>query len=255
MRGRRRLAVLVVAGLVLGGCGGDESAEAARELRRRQAGEELEVKGIPKDGSVAGNVVDLELSGAGVKVVEPEGDTSGKSGHYVVFVDREPVAPGEKTPEDRQVVEATEPEVRLTGLTVGPHQVAVVLADGARRRIGEKVARAEVNVKGPSVRASASDTEAKQPVILSVTVQGVQLVEPNGDTSGATGHLAVFVDREPTEAGQPVPGERGVLTTAQQVIAVPDLAGGEHELWVVVVDGTGAPLDPMVADKVVVEVG
>lgn len=259
MRGRRRLVVVVVvavaAGLVLAGCGGDESADAARDLRRRTAGEKLAVKGIPEDGNVAGNVVELELSGAGLEIVEPDGDTSGTSGHYVVFVDREPVALGEKVPEDRDVVEATESMVSVTGLTVGPHKVAVALADGARRRIGEKVARAEMNVKGPSVRASASDTEAKQPVIVSLTVEGVGIVAPDGDVSGATGHFALFIDREPTAAGQPVPQERGVITTTEQVVAVPDLGGGEHELWVVVVNGTGAPLDPMVADKVVVEVG
>lgn len=255
MRGRRHLAVVVMAGVALAGCGGDDSAEDARDLRRRQAGEKLAVKGIPKGGDVPGNVVELELSGAGVKLAEPEGDTSGRSGHYVVFVDREPVAMGEKIPDDRDVVEATEPKVQLTGLTIGPHEVAVVLADGAHRRMGEKVARAEMNVKGPSVQASASDAKPKQPVILSLTVEGVTVAEPNGDTSGATGHFAVFVDREPTAAGEPVPKERGVITTAQQTIAVHDLGAGEHELWVAMVNGAAAPLDPMVADKVVVEVG
>lgn len=255
MRGVRPVAVVAVAlALLSTACGGDESAEAAREQRRRDAGANLEVT-APEE-PVAGNVAELELSGAGVRIVEPDGDTSGRTGHYAVFVDREPVPLNRRIPDDPDVLQVSEGTVRLTGLSVGRHEVAVTLADGARRRLGETVARAELTVLGPSVQASAApESPARQPVVVSVTVEGVTVVPPAGDTSGATGHFAVFVDREPTAAGAPVPRERGILITHEQTIAVPDLPNGEHEIWVVLVKGDGTPFDPLVADRVVVEVG
>ncbi|MGH9177467.1 MAG: DUF4399 domain-containing protein [Acidimicrobiales bacterium] len=260
MRGRRRAAVLVAAvaasAAAMGACGGDDSAEAARELRRRTAGQELEVKGVPEGGILTGNTVELEPSGAGVRIVEPDGDTSGRTGHYVVFLDRDPVPLGDRIPEaGENVVEAFESPIQLTGLTPGRHTVSVVLSDGARRRIGETEARTEMTVQQPTLSATAEDVEAKDPVVIDVEVQGAQLVEPNGDTSGTTGHLAVFIDREPTAVGAPVPQELGIVFTAQDRIVLEDLGGGEHELWVVLVNGAGVPFDPMVADKVTVEVG
>lgn len=260
MRGVRRGAVLVAAMAVVAGamaaCGGDDSDEAATALRRRTAGEELEVKGVPEGGTLTGNTVELELSGAGVRIVAPDGDTSGKTGHYVLFLDRDPVGFGERIPEEGEnVVEAYESPIELTGLTPGRHKVAVVLSDGARRRIGESEASAEMTVQQPTLSATAEDVEAKDPVVIDVEVQGVQLVEPNGDTSKATGHFAVFIDREPTAAGAPVPDEAGIESTAQDRIVLQDLGGGEHVLWVVLVDGAGVPFDPMVADKVTVKVG
>jgi hypothetical protein len=259
VRGGRRGAVLVAAMAVSAGalaaCGGDDSADAARELRRRTAGEELEVKGVPEGGTLTGNTVELELSGAGVRIVEPDGDTSGRTGHYVLFLDRDPVGPGQRIPEaGENVVEAFESPIEVTGLTPGRHRVSVVLSDGARRRIGETEAGAEMTVQQPTLSATADDVESKDPVVVDVLVQGVQLVEPNGDTSGTTGHLAVFIDREPTAAGAPVPKEVGIVTTAQNRVVLDELGGGEHELWVVLVNGAGVPFDPMVADKVTVEV-
>ena len=258
MTGGRRsggvLAIALAAG-ALGACGGDDSAEMARELRRRTAGEKLEIKGVPEDGALTGNTVELELSGAGVKIGEPEGDTSGRTGFYVLFVDRDPVPLGEKIPEGRGVIEATESPVRVTGLSAGSHKVSVVLADGAGRRIGEKAATAEMSVKSPTLRATAADVEAKEPVVVDVVVEGVGIVPPDGNTSGGTGHFAVFIDREPTDAGAPVPKERGIVTTADQRIVLEGLGSGEHEIWVVLVNGAGAPFEPLVADMVTVEVG
>lgn len=257
MRSGGRVAVgLAVAALVASACGGDESAERAQELRRRTAGEKLKLKGIPEDGKVKGNVVELEVSGAGVRIVEPNGDTSGKTAHYHVFVDRDPVELDEVIPVARDVVHAFENPVQVSGLTVGRHEVAVVLGDGNHRRMGEKAATAEFTVEGPSLQVDVPATSPRrQPVNLSVKVEGVTLAEPNGDTSGATGHFAVFVDRDPTAPDAPVPTERGIIHTAQTRIAVPELGNGDHFIWVVLVKGDNTPFDPLVADKVVVQVG
>jgi len=252
--GRRWVVAVVVAAVtVVPACGGDDSAAAAKSLRRDGAGEKLKVEGVPEDGRLAGNVVELELSGAGVEIVEPDGDTSGRTGHYVVFVDREPVAFGARIPEERDVVESSEGKVTLAGFTAGSHTASVVLADGAHRRIGRKVAEADFTVTGPTVRASAPDkAKARQPVVIRVAVEDVGIVAPDGSAAPVTGHLDVFVDREPTPLGTPVPAERGVIHGTGQTIAVPGLGGGEHELWVVLVHGDETPFDPKVADKVVV---
>ncbi len=259
MRGGRRSAVVVLVAAIAvvssAGCGGDDSAELVQEQRRREAGEKMKINGIPDGGNVEGNVVELKLSGAGVKLVEPDGDTSGRTGHYVVFVDREPVPVGAKIPDDRDVLESHRSTVEVTGLTAGRHQVFAVLSDGAHRRMGEHVADATLNVKPPTLRTTSTDVEAKKPVVVDVKVEGVGIVDPDGNTSGGTGHFAVFLDREPTAAGAPVPAERGIVSTAQQQIVLEGLTSGEHEIWVVLVNGAGVPFEPLVADKVVVEVG
>ena len=251
----RVLGVLALLAVVSTACGGDESAEAARELRRRKAGAELKVAGIPEGGVVQGNTATLELSGAGVRIVEPDGDTSGRTGHYAVFVDTEPVAMGEEVVEGEDVIESTEDKVQVTGLAPGAHELAVVLADGNRRRIGETVARAEVRVVGPSVYATAAPpTEPRQPVVLTITAVGVQITPPNADVSQATGHFAVFLDREPTPLGTPVPDERGIVNTSDTVVALRDIGSGEHFVWVLLLRGDKTPFEPMITDRVEFEV-
>lgn len=249
---------MVTAATVLAACGGDDSAAAARALRRETAGEKLKIEKAKAEAGAAegGNVVELELSGAGLEIVEPRGDTSGKTGHYVVFVDKAPVAFGAKVPEERDVVETWESPVTIAGLTAGSHTFTLVLADGAHRRLGTTAADTTVSVTAPTLRASAlAKSPAKQPVVVSVAVQGVGVTPADGSTATGTGHFALFVDRGPTAAGMAVPAERGILSTADQTIAVPDLGGGKHVIWVVLVKGDEIPFDPMVADKVEVEIG
>ena len=265
MRFSRRWVVVVamtVTAAVPAACGGDDSAAQARALRRETAGEKLKIE-KPKEkgggaaaGAPAGNVVELKLSGAGLEIVEPDGDTSGRTGHYVVFVNKDPVPFGARIPEERDVIETEESSVTVTGLTAGAHKVTLVLADGAHRRIGTTSADTSLTVTAPTLRASAlRKSPPKQPVVVSVAVQGVGVAPPDGSAATGTGHFAVFVDRDPTAAGAPVPAERGIIRTADQTISVPDLGGGEHEIWVVLVKGDETPFDPMVADKIDVEVG
>lgn len=251
----RLVGVLALLAVMSTACGGDQSAEAARELRRRKAGAELKVAGIPEGGVVQGNTATLELSGAGVRIVEPDGDTSGRTGHYAVFVDAEPVPMGEEIVEGEDVIVSTEDKVQVPGLAPGAHELAVVLADGNRRRIGERVARAELRVVSPSVHATATPpAEPGQPVVLTITAVGVQISPPNADVSQATGHFAVFVDREPSPPGTPVPEERGIVHTSDTVVALPHVGPGEHFVWVLLLRGDKTPFEPMIADRVQFEV-
>jgi len=187
--------------------------------------------------------------------VKADGDTSGKSGHYHVFIDRDPVAPGAAIPVEAGVVHSADDPIVLSGLAVGTHRLALVVGDGTHSRLGSMVAETTVTVEGPSVDASTPATSpAGQPVVLTVKVDGLTLVKADGDTSGTTGHLHVFIDRDPTPAGQPIPVEAGIIHTAESTIPVPDLAPGAHSLWVVAGDGTHSPLAPRVMDKVTVTV-
>lgn len=115
---------------------------------------------------------------------------------------------------------------------------------------------ATTEAKDVSIEASAPETVAAgQPVPVTIKVEGLTLVKADGDTSGATGHLHLFVDREPTPAGQPIPaGQADIIHTAATEVPVPGLAAGEHTIWVVAGDGAHVPLDPPVQDKVTVKV-
>lgn len=255
--GRRMAGVVALAAVVvLPACGGDDSAVAAKELRREMAGAELKIDGVPTDGHLAGNVVELKLSGAGdVAIVKPNGDTSGKTGHFVVFVDRPVVAFNEKIPDEPDVIESEDSSVVLAGFVAGKHVVGVALADGEHKRIGTAEVQASFDVSGVTVRATApKKLPANQTVVISVAVEQVGVVTPEGSTAQGTGHFDVFIDRKPTAAGQPVPTERGVIHTADQNISVPNLSAGIHTVWVVLVKGDETPFDPMIADKVTVDV-
>jgi len=190
-----------------------------------------------------------------MSIVKADGNTSGRTGHYHVFVDRDLVAPGATIPREAGIVHTTDDPVVLTGLGMGTHRIAVVYGDGNHARIGTTQAEITVNVEGPSLDATAPATSAAgRPVVIDVKVQGLTLVKADGDTSGRTGHLHLFVDREATPAGQAIPVEAGIIHSAETKIEVANLAAGEHTLWVVAGDGAHKPLDPKVMDKLTVTV-
>lgn len=234
--------------LVLSGaaCGGSETAKPAAT----PSGPSIEVADPP--ANVAGNVVTLPVTVRGIGVVKADGDTSGKTGHFHVFIDREPVAVGASIPKDKGIVHSADNPIKLYGLTTGPHTATVVMGDGAHTRIlGDVAEQMTFTVDGPSVQASAPATiKAGDPLTLTVAVQGVQIVAANGDTSGRTAHMHLFVDRTPTPAGQAIPKEAGIIHTTETTVNVPGLAAGEHTVWVVLGDGVHTPLAPEVVAKV-----
>ena len=221
------------------------------------AGTSLSISSPADGATVKGNVVKLAMTVSGISIVKPDGDTSGKTGHFHVFIDRDPLPAGAVIPKEKGIVHSEANPVVVPGLTLGAHRLTVVLGDGTHRRIGDAQATVTVNVSGPAIQASAPATvPAGQPVPVTVTVQGVTLVEANGDTSGSTGHLHLFVDREPTPAGQPIPkGDPTIIHSAKPEVDIPGLAAGAHTVWVVLGDGTHVPFDPPVEAKVTFTVG
>jgi len=206
----------------------------------------------PATGSTQkGNVVTLDLTVAGITIIKADGDTSGRTGHFHVFIDRDPVAAGATIAKEPGIVHATDDPLTIPGLKTGEHRFVVVLGDGAHKRIGSAQAEISVTVDGPSLDASAPATvPAGQPVPVQIALEGVTLVKADGDTSGATGHVHLFIDRAPTASGQVIPKEDGIIHSADGIIPVPGLAAGEHVIWVVLGDGNHLPFAPLVADKI-----
>lgn len=242
---------------LLGACGSDDPpATTAAPKPTEAAGPGLAIASPARGATLTGNVATLDLEATGIAIVKADGDTSGRTGHYHVFVDREPVAPGQPIPREAGVVHSADDPVVIPGLSAGPHRFTVVLGDGAHMRTGTAQADTTVTVQGPSIDATAPATSpAGQPVRVSVKAVGIALVKADGDTSGRTGHLHLFVDRPPTPAGQPIPVEPGIVHTAETEVDVAGLAPGEHTIWVVAGDGTHTPLAAGVMDKVTVTVG
>jgi len=72
---------------------------------------------------IKGNVVTLDVTSSGITITAADGDTSGHTGHYHVFVDREPVEPGEVIPVAADIIHTTDEESGL-GKTVNCSLVA-----------------------------------------------------------------------------------------------------------------------------------
>ena len=263
MRNRRTTAALAAAAALLllaAGCGENDdtpalSGDVTTTTAAAEPGESIAITS-PEDGAeVEGNVVKLQVDVGSFKLVKADGDTSGTTGHLHVFIDREPPAAGAVIPKEAGIVHSVDNPVVLTGLHVGEHKLTVVYGDGTHARVGDASDSITVNVKGPSIDATAPATaKAGEPVVVDVAVEGVSIVAADGDTSGTTGHLHVFIDRDPTAEGQAIPKEDGIIHSTETKITLPGFTAGEHTIWVVMGDGAHVPFKPQVMDKVVVTV-
>jgi len=210
-----------------------------------------------KSPTKGGNSLTLGVKARGIEIRPADGDTSGRTGHYHVFVDREPVDIGEVIPQGPGIIHAAKAPVKVYGLTEGEHTFAVVLGDGAHRRIDtDSIVETTVEFLGPFVNATAPESiEQGEELEISLESDGIELAEPDGDTSGKTGHFHVFVDpaKAPNE-GMKVPGGQGVIRTTEPSVTISDLEAGEHTIYVALGDGTHRLLDPAVMDVLTVKV-
>jgi hypothetical protein len=251
MSRRRWFGLIPAAFLVLAACG---SESVPKQVTPQ--GPTLSIASPANGTSVEGNVVSLDMQATGITIVKADGDVTGKTGHYHVFIDREPVAPGTVIPKEAGIVHSAADPIVLTGLSVGAHTFTVVLGDGTHTRITDVKAQVSATVDGPSVDATApAAAKVGEALTISVKVQGVTLVKADGDASGKTGHLHVFIDRDPTVAGAPIPKEAGIIHTTETTIVLPAFTtAGEHTVWVVLGNGNHVPFAPSVLDKLVVTV-
>ena len=253
----RRMTVLVaVLMTVAAACGNDDDGGTTAATNAPE-GPTVRITSPVDGGAVKGNVVTLDLATTGFKVVKADGDTSGKTGHFHVFVDKEPVAAGQPIERAPGIIHSTDDPLVVSGLTPGSHKLTVVLGDGTHMRIGDASDNVTVTVEGPSVDATAPSTSAAAtPLSIDVAVDGVSIVKPDGDTSGKTGHLHAFVDKDPSRySGQPIPaGDPAIVHSAVSPIVLTGLTAGEHTIWVVLGNGNHVAFDPPVMDKLTVTV-
>lgn len=226
----------------------------------------LSIGSVPK--SAGGNVVTIPVTVQGIEIVKADGDTSGKTGHFHVFVDSDPVAAGTTIEKKRGIVHSADNPIKVFGLEPGSHTFTVVLGNGAHQRIGTMQDEVTVDVKGPSVQGSAPATvESGDDYTIALKSEGIDVVPPGGgmregtaESPGATtvkGHYVVLIDpATPPQAGTVMPqGEEGkVYHTGESSVSVPDLAKGEHIAWIVGVDESHKALEPAVMDKLTVTV-
>jgi hypothetical protein len=255
----RLIAVLAALGLVTAGCAGDDAkdVDASTTTQARSDTPSVEIASPASGTTVKGNTVTLDLKIEGLTIVKADGDTSGKTGHIHAFIDKVPVATGAAIPKEAGVVHSADNPLVLTGLTKGEHEITVVLGDGAHNRIGNAQDSIKVTVDGPTLDATApAVVAAGSPVRIDFKVDGVTIVKADGDTSGKTGHIHVFVDKPLPKPGDVIdkPADGSIVHTADAFVEIPNLAAGEHTFYVVLGDGNHVVLNPLVADKVTVTV-
>lgn len=73
---------------------------------------------------------------------------------------------------------------------------------------------------------------------IPVTVEGIEIVAADGSTDEGKGHFHVFIDRDPADVGEVIPKEAGIVHSAENPIKLYGLGVGNHEITIVVGDGT-----------------
>jgi hypothetical protein len=104
-----------------------------------------------------------------------------------------------------------------------------------------------VQIAEPAEGADLAGTSVR----VTLTSSGI-VVGPAGQDS-TVAHHHLFLDRDPTPPGQPIPaGEVGIahLGQGQSEHTFEEVAPGEHRLIAVLADWVHVPLVPMVADTV-----
>ena len=241
---------------------GSSASPTASASASASASPTLQLSTAPTATVVSGDTATIALVVSGIKIVAPDGDTSGKTGHFHVFIDKDPVPAGTIIPHASGIVHTEENPIQLTGLTDGDHKLVIVLGDGVHRRIGDSQVTQSIKITGPTVHLTAPATAvAGQSVTVTATVEGVKLVTAAADLShkdGTTGHLHIFVNKDPVApGGVPIPsGDPAIIHTAATKTAIPAtlLKTGNNTIWVELGYADHTPFNPEIVDKVVVAV-
>ncbi|MDQ4149311.1 MAG: DUF4399 domain-containing protein [Actinomycetota bacterium] len=101
----------------------------------------------PQDGDEVEGPVRLEMDVTGIQIVPANGDASGRTGHYHIFVDRDPVPVGQPIPMEETIIHTANNPIEIDDLPPGMHRLTVVLGDGNHVRIHEVQSSVNITVK------------------------------------------------------------------------------------------------------------
>ncbi|HEX9775265.1 MAG TPA: DUF4399 domain-containing protein [Actinomycetota bacterium] len=238
----RRLGAVAAGLLMLGACSSGGADFSTRSLS---------ITGPANDAVVGGNVVFLQPTARGIDIVAADGDASGDSGHFHVFIDRDPVAEGEPIPREAGIVHSAAATVPIYGLSVGEHTFTVVFGDGNHTRIGTDEDTIDVTVDGPSIAASASTKKGA----LTVTVDDLEGATVSDGDDPSPDHFHYFLDTEPAFDGSPVPADDpSIVHSRERSVTFDDVATGDHTVWVVLGNVDHVPFEPPVVAMVTIAI-
>lgn len=173
----RFFAVLLTLVILLAACAGDDDPagqsavdqanETADQAGQREgdideaAGEAGDDSGVTMEvteATVEGNTAVLTMEVSGIDIVPADGDTSGDTGHFHVFVNTPPVQEGVVIAQDTGVIHSAANPIRVPDLPPGEHTLIVVLGDGDHARILPGVeAEATVTISEPDSQGAATE--------------------------------------------------------------------------------------------------
>ena len=96
------------------------------------------------------------------------------------------------------------------------------------------------------------DTVVGPAVTIRFEAHGFTVV-PAGDTTSNSGHHHIFLDRDPSPPGSPIPAEPNFIVhvgTGADSVVIAQVAPGQHRLIAVVGDGAHVPVEPALVDTV-----
>src|SRR4029077_1645116 len=157
---------------------GSSASPTPSASARPVAATHLQLSTAPTATVVSGDTATIALVVSGIKIVAPDGDTSGKTGHFPVSIDKDPVPAGTIIPHASGIVHTEENPIQLTGLSDGDHKLVIVLGDGVHRRIGDSQVTQSIKITDPTAPPTAPATAfAGQTLTVTATVEGVKLVK------------------------------------------------------------------------------
>ena len=146
---------------------------------------------------VTGTTIKVSLSSSDIAIKPANGDASGHSGHYVLFVDQDPPAPGTLIPANKAaegIIHTAASGVTLRGEDPGSHRLTVALADGTNARLGDAKDTATAVVSPPGLGMSVDQSAPGcQGALVTVTPTGFSLPVVASDmaTLSAKGDVTV----------------------------------------------------------------
>jgi len=210
----------------------------------------------PAEGDeIKGNTVELGVEHTGIEIAKAgEGDPDA-TGHFHVFIDKDPVAPGEAIEKAEGIVHSTDNPIVIAGLDPGEHRLVVVLGDTNHVRIGESESEVRVKLTGPSVQATApAQITAGKDFTITLETTGLEVVKAPAGEQGKAGHFHVLIDLGFPEYAKAVGTGDQIIHTTEKTITIKGLAAGDHKILIVVGDGGHVPFRPLVADLLTIKV-